>query len=375
MAVRPLACADAVKKRSSPTSRAFRCSPPISARRSPRARRASSRSRGSSASRVGSRKPRRWCATSGAKATSTRARNPSSSRSSARLLTPADHKFRADLAFYKEESGRLMRSAKLAGDDEIALAKAQFAVLDEAHNAEALLAAVPEKVKSDPSYIFARIEMLRRANKPDKLAEAAKLMLSAPRDPAVLIDGDAWWIERRLDRAQASRCGRRADRLSDLRRAQRAKRRDAHRSRISRRLDRASLPSATRRSRPLTSRPPQRSPPCPHRSRAPPTGRAERRRCSATKRRRPPPTSQAAEHVTTYYGQLARSKLGLSDLPLRQTRKLATGDGRDLSIRVAEFFYALGESDFALPIVADAARHFTDEGPDRGARQGGRDRA
>jgi soluble lytic murein transglycosylase len=72
--------------------------------------------------------------------------------------------------------------------------------------------------------------------------------------------------------------------------------------------------------------------------------------------------TEAAQHVATYYGQLARSKLGLSDLPLRQTHKLATGDGRELSIRVAEFFYALGESDFALPIISDAAKYFADEG-------------
>jgi soluble lytic murein transglycosylase len=72
--------------------------------------------------------------------------------------------------------------------------------------------------------------------------------------------------------------------------------------------------------------------------------------------------AQAAAHVTTYYGQLARSKLSLTDLPLRQTRELATGDDRNLAIRVAEFLYALGESDFALPLVADAARRLTDEG-------------
>jgi soluble lytic murein transglycosylase len=114
------------------------------------------------------------------------------------LLENGDHKFRADRAFYKEDTGRLMRAAQLAGPDEVALAKAQAAVIDEAGNAEALLAALPVKLKSDPSFIFARIQLLRRADKPDKLAEAAKLMLSATRDPALLVDGDAWWVERRL---------------------------------------------------------------------------------------------------------------------------------------------------------------------------------
>jgi soluble lytic murein transglycosylase len=278
-----------------------------------------------------------------------------------KFLTPADHKFRADLAFYKEESGRLMRSAKLAGDEETALAKAQFAVLDEAHNAEALLAAAPEKVKSDPSYVFARIEVLRRANKPEKLAEAAKLMLSAPRDPAVLIDGDAWWIERRLiarkllDEGDAQT----AYQICAEHSAQSPEKRieaEFHAGWIALRFLQdpslaaphfataaaiAALPASVARAAYWQGR----------------TAQVLGDEAAATAA-----YTEAAQHVATYYGQLARSKLGLSDLPLRQTHKLATGDGRELSIRVAEFFYALGESDFALPIISDAAKYFADEG-------------
>jgi soluble lytic murein transglycosylase len=277
------------------------------------------------------------------------------------LLTPADHKFRADRAFYKEESGRLLRAAKLAGDDEMALAKAQFAVIDEAHNADALLAALPAKLKSDPSYTFARIEILRRANKPDKLAEAVKLMLSAPRDPDVIVDGDAWWIERRLIARKLLDAGdaQTAYQICAEHGAQSAEMRieaEFHAGWIALRFlgdptlaaphfvtaaAVAALPASVARAAYWQGR----------------TAQALGDEAAATAA-----YSQAAEHVTTYYGQLARSKLGLSDLPLRQTRKLATGDGRELAIRVAEFFYALGETDFALPIVADAARHFTDEG-------------
>src|ERR1700712_2526145 len=43
--------------------------------------------------------------------------------------------------------------------------------------------------------MFAKIQLLRRE---EKFAEAAQLMLSAPKDPARLHNLDEWWIERRL---------------------------------------------------------------------------------------------------------------------------------------------------------------------------------
>jgi soluble lytic murein transglycosylase len=277
------------------------------------------------------------------------------------LLAAEDHKFRADRAFYKEETGRLMRSAMLVGGDEVSLAKAQAAVIDEAGNAEALLAALPVKVKSDPSFILARIQLLRRAGAPAKLAEATKLMLSAPRDPALLVDGDAWWVERRLV----------ARKLLDAGDAQSAYRISAEHGAVSPELRiEAEFHAGWIALRFLTD----------------PTLAAPHFALAAASAALPASIAraaywqgrtaevlgdeaaandayaQAAAHVTTYYGQLARSKLSLTDLPLRQTRDLATGDDRNLAIRVAEFLYALGESDFALPLVADAARRLTDEG-------------
>src|SRR5205085_9922797 len=43
--------------------------------------------------------------------------------------------------------------------------------------------------------IFSKIQLLRRE---EKFAEAAQLMLSAPKDPNRLYNLDEWWIERRL---------------------------------------------------------------------------------------------------------------------------------------------------------------------------------
>src|SRR5690606_6531207 len=43
--------------------------------------------------------------------------------------------------------------------------------------------------------LFTLAENLRKKNKP---REAAKIRLSAPRDPALLVDGDKWWNEQRI---------------------------------------------------------------------------------------------------------------------------------------------------------------------------------
>ena len=66
---------------------------------------------------------------------------------------------------------------------------------EKAANTKALLDAVPRELHGDPGYRLRKIQLLRRE---EKFAEAAQLMLSAPKDPARLHNLDEWWIERRL---------------------------------------------------------------------------------------------------------------------------------------------------------------------------------
>jgi len=275
------------------------------------------------------------------------------------LLGTADHKFRADRAFYREDRGRLMRAAARAGGDEVALAKAEAAVLEGAHNAEALLGALPEKLKADPSYLFARIHLLRRMDKPEKLAEAARLMLSAPRDPALLVDGDAWWVERRLI----------ARKLLDEGHPEMAYRICAEHSAVSAEMRIEAefhagwialrfLDDPTRAAPHFATAAAIAAMPASVARAAYWQGRTAQALGDAAAAESA--YAQAAVHSTTYYGQLARAKLHLNDLALRETRRLATGEERDLVIRVAEFLYAMGERDLALPLVSDAARGLTD---------------
>ena len=88
-----------------------------------------------------------------------------------------------------------MRAAKRLGGNQVALAKARIAANKKAANARALLNAVPRELHGDPGYVFSKIQLLRRE---EKFAEAAQLMLSAPKDPGRLHNLDEWWIERRL---------------------------------------------------------------------------------------------------------------------------------------------------------------------------------
>lgn len=111
------------------------------------------------------------------------------------LLTSADHKARADRLFYLEKFEAAQRSAERAGKDIAALSRARNAALQRAGNANALLNAVPAALHKDASYLYARAYLKRRG---DDAKGAAELMLQAPRIAPNTPDADDWWRERRF---------------------------------------------------------------------------------------------------------------------------------------------------------------------------------
>src|SRR5262249_25416922 len=112
------------------------------------------------------------------------------------FLTGGDHKARMDTMLYgTEQEAAGMRAAKRLGSGYVALAKARIAANRKAANLRALLEAGPRALSGDTSYLFARIQLLRRE---EKFAEAAQLMMGAPKEAARLFNVDEWWIERRL---------------------------------------------------------------------------------------------------------------------------------------------------------------------------------
>ncbi|MEQ1953053.1 lytic transglycosylase domain-containing protein [Mesorhizobium sp. CN2-181] len=107
------------------------------------------------------------------------------------IIPAEDHRIRMERMLYADRANSAKRVAGLAGARPLFDAWAAAAKGD--RTAAKLLDAVPAAQRG-AGYLFAKAKYLRRT---DKFAEAAAVMLKAPKDRADLIDPDAWWIERR----------------------------------------------------------------------------------------------------------------------------------------------------------------------------------
>ena len=274
-------------------------------------------------------------------------------------LNRADHKFRADRLLYKEQIAGAVRAAALAGPDVLALAKARAAVINEGRS-DKLLAAVPLALHTDPGFLFAQIHKLRHAG---KIRAAADIMLAAPRDPSRLVDGDAWWIERRLlarkllDQNDAAIAYKVCAEHSAMSREMRIEA-EFHAGWIALRFLNDPVRAAKHfdAAAKLAETPMSRARAAYWQGR---TAEASFANDATTAARTF--YEQAAVHQTTYYGQLARAKLGLTALPIRSIANEAKGEDREDAIEVIELLYAAGEKELAAPLVIEAARHLADE--------------
>ncbi len=277
----------------------------------------------------------------------------------AAYLGAADHKYRAMRLLYKEQNGAAFRAAALAGPDVLALAKAHAAVVAEARG-DKLLAKVSPALHSDPAFLFAQIHKLRHA---DKIRAAADLMLSSPRDPKALVDGDAWWTERRLlarkildqnDKETAYRICAEHGAVSREVRIEA----EFHAGWIALRFlsdpERAAAHFDTIAA--LAATPVSKARAAYWQARA---AEASSQPQSTAKARAF--YEKAAAYKTSFYGQLARGKLGLTTLPIQTIATEALGDDRNEAIKVVELLFAAGEKELAAPLVIEAAGHLADE--------------
>jgi soluble lytic murein transglycosylase len=267
------------------------------------------------------------------------------------LLTPGDQKARMDLLLYGSEYESALRAAKRLGSDQVALAKARIAGDRKASNTRALLEAVPRELHSDPGFIFTRIQMLRRE---EKFAEAAQLMLSAPKDPGRLYNADEWWVERRLLSRKMLDLGEHRTAYLIARDAA-LPARDIYKTEQEFTAGWIALRFLTD---PATA--------AQHFARigvgsVNPTALAragywQGRAAEAAGRSQDARAAYAgaAEHSTSYYGQLARAKLGLPQIELNGA-PAARGRGieRLEIVRAVQLLYALDEREIAIPIFAD----------------------
>ncbi len=268
------------------------------------------------------------------------------------LLTAGDHKARMDTLLYgtEQEAGG-MRAAKRLGSGHVALAKARIAANKKSSNLKALLDDVPRELHNDPGYMFARIQWLRRE---EKFPEAAQLMLAVPKDPNRLHNLNEWWIERRLLARKMLDVGEHRTAYLIARDAALPSR-DIYKTEqeftagwIALRFLKDPAVAAQHFARIGVGS-------------ANPTALAragywQGRAAEAAGRQQDARAAyaRAAEQSTSYYGQLARAKLGLPQLELNGVPSGRGRGGERLEIvRAVQLLYELDEREMAIPIFAD----------------------
>ncbi len=126
------------------------------------------------------------------------------------VLTRADHVARMDRRIGARDYGAAMRAAKFVGDDHAAIVKACSGAEAKPAKAGALLDAVPSGVRSDLGYALCRLHWLLRNDLPGSnigghivtpksdIAAAVKLALAGSPEDLQRQDTDEWWRQRRV---------------------------------------------------------------------------------------------------------------------------------------------------------------------------------
>jgi soluble lytic murein transglycosylase len=279
------------------------------------------------------------------------------------FLTRADHKARMDRRLYeKDDTDAGLRAAQRLGGNEPLIAKARIAMLHKGGN-KAALDAVPAAARDDIGYKFARLQMLRRA---DKTSEAAALMKTIPHPLDRSHDLDEWWIERRLLARKLLEEGHAKDAYLVVRDATEPSRDNyraewhfmcgwialrylhdpaaahAHFLKIA---DSSDNPISLARGAYWLGR----------------AAEAMNRTQEARQR-----YQEAARYPTAYYGQIARAKAGLGELHLNPLPAL-THDQRVKAaqtdvVRAADLLYTIDARDLAWTMMADLGDKSTDAG-------------
>lgn len=271
------------------------------------------------------------------------------------MLSAADHRARAEARFLADEVDAGMRAANRAGGSYVAVAKARAAVIRKQPGAAAAIEAVPSSARSDPGYLFTLAKFSRRAERPK---EAAAALAQAPRGGATLVDPDAWSVERRVvardlldagDARLAYQVLARDEPTSDedkidsdllagfiaLRALGDPKTAYKHFAAVHRE---ATIPGTM--SRALYWQ-----------------GRALEAMDDQSSARGA--YEKAARYVTSYYGQIARARLGLTDLPIRSLPSPSSADratfGSRLSVRAIDLLYRVDQKELALPLAGALA--------------------
>jgi len=277
------------------------------------------------------------------------------------FLTRADHAARMDRRIGARDFTTAMRAAARVGPSYASIVKACVAVAGKEKKARALLEKVPSELRQNLGYLLCRIQWLVNN---EGTAEAVRLVLEAPREAMGRQDTDQWWRERRVlarklldvgDAKTAYQIVRgAASPVNEYYRAEAhfmagwialrflsdPKIAFAHFQHID---DGSTNPLVLARAGYWRGRAAEAA------------GGVEEARANYT---------AAARYSTAYYGQLARARLGLGDLVLREPVRAAQVDGNHTTAvevaRATALLYSIGERDLAVRFVAALAEQSED---------------
>lgn len=270
-------------------------------------------------------------------------------------LTSADHRLRSERYIFAGNGEAALRNAARVSKDYVILARVRLASGRARGPIPAKqIESVPESQRKDISFAFLQAQQARRS---DKAADAAKLMSAIPRDPALLGDGDGWWTERRLiarklldegdaktayDVAAAHGAEDSAERIEAewhagwiaLRFRQDAATAAKH---FAQAAKDAETPISVSRAAYWQGRASEA------------LGRDEEARAFY---------ARAADYPIAYYGQLARARLRLPDLPLQPHSGKAAA--QPVGLEAARLLYRVEATDLGAAMLIDLARTLDD---------------
>ncbi len=269
-------------------------------------------------------------------------------------LTAQDHIFRLGRLMLREQKGAAARAAVLAGKDGAVLFRAEA---DLANGAAWPKAAdkVAGALRNDPALLFERIHSLRKA---EKIDEAVALLLAVPREAEAAQSPDDWWVERRLlarkllnshdySRAYKIAAGHAASGEEARLEA------EFHAGWIALRfLDDAALAAPHFESMAKIAHTPASAARAAYWR-----GRTEEARGGEARFL----FARAAREGETFYGQMARARLGDGPLLTAPAPEPALGDSRVAPVRAAELLFALGEKDAARQLALEASTQLPPE--------------
>jgi soluble lytic murein transglycosylase len=274
------------------------------------------------------------------------------------MLTADDDVARMDRRIGAKDFGAAMRAAKRLGSAQVAIVKACEAAEGNSSKTESLLTAVPKEAQGDLGYALCQLHRLLAH---DDVAAAVKLLAEVSGDDLRRQDTDEWWRECRT-------LARRLLDLADPKTAYRVVHDAAVPTNPYYRAEFHFMPGwiALRfLSDPMTALrhfakvDEGSSDPIVLARGAYWRGRAFEAASQFDEMKAQ--YEAAARYPTAYYGQLARARLGVSEIALRSPQPSLQGEGaRSELLQAADMLYAIGEFDLLLSFVSDLAETSSD---------------